>query len=108
MVVVADTSPINYFVLIGQIDLLEKLYSRILIPPAVLAELNHLLAPSPVRNWANSLCPNGWKCSVPKAFSISRASIRERARRRSRKRNPRRSVAESMSAPAGRKPSAEV
>ena len=41
--------------LIGQIDLLEKLYSRLLIPPAVLAELRHLLAPDPVRNWANSV-----------------------------------------------------
>ena len=39
MVVVADTSPINYLVLIGQIDLLIRLYTRILIPPAVLAEL---------------------------------------------------------------------
>jgi predicted nucleic acid-binding protein len=39
MVVVADTSPINYLVLIGQIDLLTRLYKRILIPPAVLAEL---------------------------------------------------------------------
>jgi len=55
MVVVADTSPISYLLLIGQIDLLEKLYSRILIPPTVLAELRHLLAPSPVRIWANSV-----------------------------------------------------
>ena len=52
MVVVADTSPINYLVLIGQIDLLTRLYTRILIPPAVLAELKHPLAPKPVRNWA--------------------------------------------------------
>jgi predicted nucleic acid-binding protein len=36
MVVVADTSPINYLVLIGQIDLLIRLYTRILIPPGVL------------------------------------------------------------------------
>jgi len=53
MVVVADTSPINYLVLIGQIDLLKQLYARILIPPAVLAELNHALAPKPVRDWAD-------------------------------------------------------
>jgi predicted nucleic acid-binding protein len=32
MVVVADTSPINYLVLIEQIDLLTRLYTRILIP----------------------------------------------------------------------------
>ena len=54
MVVVADTSPINYLVLIGQIDLLARLYARILIPPAVLAELKHPLAPQPVRNWADN------------------------------------------------------
>ena len=52
MVVVADTSPINYLVLIAQIDFLVVLYGRILIPPAVLAELRHPLAPKPVREWA--------------------------------------------------------
>ena len=55
MVVVADTSPINYLVLIGQIDLLARLYARILIPPAVLAELKHPLAPKPVLDWAGNL-----------------------------------------------------
>jgi predicted nucleic acid-binding protein len=57
MVVVADTSPINYLVLIKQIDLLPRLYKRILIPPAVLAELKHPLAPTLVREWA---------CDTPK------------------------------------------
>ena len=33
VVVVTDTSPINYLVLIGQVDLLKHLYTRILIPP---------------------------------------------------------------------------
>jgi predicted nucleic acid-binding protein len=54
MVVVADTSPINYLVLIAQIDLLAGLYKHILIPPAVLAELKHPLAPKPVRDWADN------------------------------------------------------
>jgi predicted nucleic acid-binding protein len=52
MVVVADTSPVNYLVLIGQIEILPRLYTRIPIPPAVLAELNHPAAPEPVRHWA--------------------------------------------------------
>jgi len=52
MVVVADTSPINYLVLIAQIDLLPRLYMRIMIPPAVMRELNHPQAPEPVRHWA--------------------------------------------------------
>ena|ERR1044071_2208873 len=51
MIVVADTSPINYLVLIGQIDLLKQLYTRILIPSAVLAELTHPVAPKAVRDW---------------------------------------------------------
>jgi predicted nucleic acid-binding protein len=54
MVVVADTSPINYLVLIGRIDLLPRLYTRILIPAAVMAELNHRLAPKPVQGWASN------------------------------------------------------
>ena len=61
MVVVADTSPINYLVLIGQIDLLTRLYTRILIPPAVLAELKHPLAPKLVRDWA---------CDTPKWLEV--------------------------------------
>jgi predicted nucleic acid-binding protein len=61
MVVVADTSPINYLVLIEQIDLLTRLYTRILIPPAVLAELKHPLAPKPVRDWA---------CDTPKWLEV--------------------------------------
>jgi predicted nucleic acid-binding protein len=52
MVAVADTSPINYLVLIGQIDILPRLYARIAIPSAVLDELKHPVAPEPVRNWA--------------------------------------------------------
>jgi predicted nucleic acid-binding protein len=39
-------------VLIGQIDLLRLLYARILVPPAVLAELKHPVAPKPVQDWA--------------------------------------------------------
>ncbi|MEJ7605414.1 MAG: hypothetical protein WKF37_03915 [Bryobacteraceae bacterium] len=58
MVVVSDTSPINYLVLIAQIDLLKQLYARILIPPAVLAELKHPIAPTPVREWAEN--PPKW------------------------------------------------
>jgi predicted nucleic acid-binding protein len=60
MVVVADTSPINYLVLIEQIDLLTRLYTRILIPPAVLAELKHPLAPKPVET-GPAIRPSGWK-----------------------------------------------
>ena len=65
MVVVADTSPINYLVLIARIELLKQLYARILIPPAVLAELKHPAAPKPSVTGPN--IPGGLKCSVRRA-----------------------------------------
>lgn len=51
MIVIAHTSPLSYLIQIGQIDVLPKLYKRILIPPAVLAELNNPIAPKGVRAW---------------------------------------------------------
>jgi predicted nucleic acid-binding protein len=51
MVVVADTSPINYLVLIDQIAILPRLYARVLIPPAVFDELTQPAAPVLVRGW---------------------------------------------------------
>jgi predicted nucleic acid-binding protein len=45
MIAVADTSPVCYLVLIGEIDLLPKLFSQVLAPQAVLAELLHKDAP---------------------------------------------------------------
>lgn len=69
MVVVADTSPINYLVLIAQIDLLRQLYARILIPPAVLAELKHPVAPKSVRDWAHN-APSWVEILSPKSSLI--------------------------------------
>ena len=53
--VVADTSPLNYLVLIEQIDLLPQLYGRVLIPEAVLDELSAMETPRLVRVWATNL-----------------------------------------------------
>jgi predicted nucleic acid-binding protein len=41
MIAVVDTSPICYLILIGEIDLLPKLFNQVLAPQAVLAELLH-------------------------------------------------------------------
>ena len=51
MVVVADTTPLNYLVLIQHQDLLPRLFGRVLIPPAVPAELHDPEAPKSVRLW---------------------------------------------------------
>lgn len=52
MIVVADTTPLNYLVLIGEIELLPALYQSVLIPPEVHRELKHPDAPPAVRTWA--------------------------------------------------------
>jgi predicted nucleic acid-binding protein len=39
MIAVADTSPLCYLILIGEIDLLPKLFDRVLLPEAVRTEL---------------------------------------------------------------------
>lgn len=51
MIVVADTSPINYFVQIGCESVLPSLYQRVLIPHSVLDELGHPGAPKVVAKW---------------------------------------------------------
>jgi len=58
MIVVADTSPLNYLILIDRISILETLYSRIMVPHAVHDELLRSKAPGPVRSWA--LDPPPW------------------------------------------------
>ena len=49
MIVVADTTPINYLILIGETEVLPKLYGRVVIPPAVHEELTNSRAPASVR-----------------------------------------------------------
>jgi predicted nucleic acid-binding protein len=53
--IVADTSPLNYLILIEAEEVLPQVFSSILIPTAVRQELSHRNAPAKVRNWiANS------------------------------------------------------
>jgi predicted nucleic acid-binding protein len=58
MIVVADTTPINYLILIEEIDLLSKLYGRVVIPHAVREELLRPRAPVKVREWTER--PPAW------------------------------------------------
>jgi predicted nucleic acid-binding protein len=58
MIVVSDTSPLNYLVLIGHVDVLPAIFSRVVAPPAVLAEMIQAGAPDAVANWASS--PPSW------------------------------------------------
>jgi predicted nucleic acid-binding protein len=49
MIVVSNTSPLNYLILIGQEMLLERLFGGITVPPAVLEELSAPQTPQVVR-----------------------------------------------------------
>jgi predicted nucleic acid-binding protein len=51
MIVVSDTSPVCYLVLIDGIDLLQKLYGRVIIPQAVYKELTAVGSPVKVQAW---------------------------------------------------------
>jgi predicted nucleic acid-binding protein len=55
MLVIADTSPLNYLILIDAVDLLPRLYQRVVLPQAAWEELQHFRAPTSVSQWANSL-----------------------------------------------------
>lgn len=51
MIVISDTSPINYLILTDAIEILEKLFNRIIVPGAVFTELQHAKTPQPVKDW---------------------------------------------------------
>ena len=58
MIVVGDTGPLNYLLLIRQVDVLPSLFSRVVIPRAVAAELASDRAPEVVRRWVED--PPAW------------------------------------------------
>jgi predicted nucleic acid-binding protein len=55
MIVIADTTPLNYLILIEEVEILRRLYARVVIPPAVFEELSRNAAPTPVRAWIAAL-----------------------------------------------------
>ena len=54
-VVISDTSPINYLILIEHIEVLPVLFDGLIIPSAVHRELQHPSTPEKVRSWAANL-----------------------------------------------------
>src|ERR1700691_6036203 len=72
-VIVSDTSPIRNLVLIGEADLLGKLYGRILIPRAVYEELQQPATPDAVRDWARAV--PAWVEVIPEPSGVSVVSI---------------------------------
>jgi predicted nucleic acid-binding protein len=60
MIVVSDTSPINYLLAIGQVEILPKLFGTIVIPSVVMAELKAGNAPASHLRWLTKL-PAGFE-----------------------------------------------
>jgi predicted nucleic acid-binding protein len=56
-VVVADTTPLNYLILIGKTQVLHQMFGEVMIPEAVLTELRHPKAPAAVTAWLQNLPP---------------------------------------------------
>ncbi len=63
MIVVADTSPLLYLLLIGEVDILPALYGSVQIPEEVFSELSDAGAPDSVRSWI--LHTPTWLVQVP-------------------------------------------
>lgn len=51
MIVVADTSPLRYLILIEHVHVLPALFGDVMVPPAVVAELTNERTPQEVRTW---------------------------------------------------------
>ena len=51
MIVVADSTPLHYLILLDQAELLRQLYENVMIPDAVAAELCAPASPTKVSEW---------------------------------------------------------
>jgi predicted nucleic acid-binding protein len=62
MIVVADSSPLHYLILLEQAEILRRLYENVLIPDAVTVELRAASAPRRVSEWMSR--PPSWLRTV--------------------------------------------
>ena len=51
MIVVADSGPLHYLILLQHIDLLQRFYGQVVVPEPVASELSAAGAPAVVREW---------------------------------------------------------
>jgi predicted nucleic acid-binding protein len=76
VIVVSDTSPLNYLVLIDVVDVLRSIFTQVYIPPSVIIELTRSKTPELVRRWADS--PPDWLTVVAPSDRLpSTASLGE-------------------------------
>jgi predicted nucleic acid-binding protein len=55
VIVVADTSPLRYLILIEHVHVLPALYGHVVVPPAVIVELNRERTPKVVKMWLSNM-----------------------------------------------------
>ena len=79
-IIVSNTTPINYLVLIDQIAVLYHLYAHVIIPQAVFGELQDEGTPAKVKEWM--ALPAAWlevrTVSVPLDTSLAFLDVGER------------------------------
>jgi predicted nucleic acid-binding protein len=68
MIVIADNSPLSALAEIGQLEILKRLYGRIVIPDSVAREAIHPNAPEALRDWIAS--QPAWLDRVPDPTNI--------------------------------------
>ncbi len=55
MIIVSDTTPLHYLILIKRAELLATLFGAIIIPEAVFTEMSHAKTPVAVQEWIAAL-----------------------------------------------------
>jgi predicted nucleic acid-binding protein len=68
-VVISDTSPLNHLILSGEAAVLPRLYGQVLVPAAVIGELQHARTPTAVRRWVSD--PPRWLEIIPPGGVVS-------------------------------------
>lgn len=58
MIVVCDTGPLNYLILVGCVEVLPELFGEVLVPAMVLMEMGDQRSPLATRSWAAT--PPAW------------------------------------------------
>ena len=87
MIVIADTTPLNHLILIDRANILQALYGRVIIPRALLAELQ-VQATRQRSKRGSVIAQIGWKCTKPRFIRIrawtnlTRASVKRSSWRR--------------------------
>jgi predicted nucleic acid-binding protein len=76
MIVVADSGPLHYLVLLDYAELLHRFYGEVVVPEAVAIELSSPSAPLVVRDWMSH---------APSWLSVVPVEADKRAKRTARK-----------------------